>query len=285
MKVAQALREAVRQLEPASDTARLDVEVLMAAALGVTRSELLLLHMDGAVPEAFGGMVERRLHHEPVAYITGRQEFYGLDLMVTPDVLIPRGDSETLIEAAQEALGARTPARILDLGTGSGALLLAALTIWPDASGTGIDSSPGALDVASANATRLALADRCELVPLDWKHKDWAANLGRFDLVLANPPYVEDDADLAPSVRDFEPASALFSGPDGLDDHRLLIPQLPKLLNPDGVAVLEIGPAQSHLASEIAERAGFSAVLREDLAGRPRALVLRLGLGNGALPR
>lgn len=285
MKVAQALREAVRQLEPASDTARLDVEVLMAAALGVTRSELLLRHMDGAVPGVFGGMVERRLHHEPVAYITGRQEFYGLDLMVTPDVLIPRGDSETLIEAAQEALGARTPARILDLGTGSGALLLAALTIWPDASGTGIDSSPGALDVASANATRLALADRCELVPLDWKHKDWAANLGRFDLVLANPPYVEDDADLAPSVRDFEPASALFSGPDGLDDHRLLIPQLPKLLNPDGVAVLEIGPAQSHLASEIAERAGFSAVLREDLAGRPRALVLRLGLGNGALPR
>lgn len=285
MKVAQALREAVRQLEPASDTARLDVEVLMAAALGVTRSELLLRHMDGAVPGVFGGMVERRLHHEPVAYITGRQEFYGLDLMVTPDVLIPRGDSETLIEAAQEALGARTPARILDLGTGSGALLLAALTIWPDASGTGIDSSPCALDVASANATRLALADRCELVPLDWKHKDWAANLGRFDLVLANPPYVEDDADLAPSVRDFEPASALFSGPDGLDDHRLLIPQLPKLLNPDGVAVLEIGPAQSHLASEIAERAGFSAALREDLAGRPRALVLRLGLGNGALPR
>jgi release factor glutamine methyltransferase len=280
MNVAEALREAARRLEPDSDTARLDAEVLMAEALGVTRSELLLRYMDGAVPDAFAGMVERRLRHEPVAYIVGHQEFYGLDLAVAPAVLIPRADSETLIEAAREAFGEREAGRILDLGTGSGALLLAALTIWPPATGIGIDSSPGALGIASANAARLGLADRCELLERDWRQPGWAQGWEGFDLILANPPYVEDDADLSPSVRDFEPASALFSGPDGLDDHRILIPQLPKLLNQNGVAVLEIGAAQAHLAIEIAQRAGFWAVVREDLAGRPRALVLQSGLGD-----
>ena len=280
MTVAQALREAALQLEPGSDTARLDAEVLLAEALGVTRSELLLRHMDDAAPEAFAAMVERRMHHEPVAYIVGHQEFYGLDLIVTPDVLIPRADSETLIEAAREAFRDGAPRRILDLGTGSGALLLAALTIWPEARGLGIDRSKAALGVASTNAKRLALTDRCELSPLDWKAEGWRAERGRFDLILANPPYVEDGADLSPSVRDYEPATALFSGPDGLDDHRLLIPQLPHLLAENGVAVLEIGPLQAHLATEIGHRAGFSAALREDLAGRPRALVLRSGLGD-----
>jgi release factor glutamine methyltransferase len=284
-RVAQALRDAAGVLATTSDTARLDAEVLMAEALGVTRSDLLLRHMDGPMPEAFAAMVERRMRHEPVAYIVGHQEFYGLDLAVTPAVLIPRADSETLIEAAREALGDRAPARILDLGTGSGALLLAAMSVWPKARGLGIDRSAEALEVASANARRLELENSCELVRLDWKRSDWSAKQGQFDLILANPPYVEDGADLSPSVRDFEPAPALFSGPDGLDDHRLLIPQLPRLLNQkNGVAVLEIGPAQAHLAIEIAERAGFSAVLREDLAGRPRALVLRIGLGKAALP-
>ena len=256
----------------------------MAEALGVARSELLLRHMDRPVPEPFAAIVERRMRHEPVAYIVGRQEFYGLDLAVTPAVLIPRADSETLIEAAREAFGERAPKRILDLGTGSGALLLAALTIWPAAEGIGIDRSPRALEIAAVNAERLALAHRCELLPLDWRGDAWAAGLGRFDLILANPPYVEENADISPSVRDYEPASALFSGPDGLDDHRALIPQLPSLLAENGFAMLEIGPAQAHLATKIAQTAGFSPVLREDLAGRPRALVLRLGLGKAALP-
>lgn len=283
--IAEAIREAAGQLEPVSDTARLDAEVLMAGALGVTRSELLLRHMDQATPDGFVEMVARRLRHEPVAYIVGRQEFYGLDLAVTPEVLIPRADSETLIEAAREAFEERAPTRILDLGTGSGALLLAALSAWPEADGVGIDRSAGALEVAEANAGRLDLARRCRLLERDWKQGGWAEDLGRFDLILANPPYVENDARLAPSVRDFEPASALFSGQDGLDDHRLLIPQLPALLGQGGVAVLEIGPAQSHFVVEIAERAGFSAILRQDLAGRLRALVLRLGLGKATLPR
>lgn len=285
MNVAEVLREAARQLEPVSDSARLDAEVLMAEALGVTRSELLLRHMGEAAPEAFAGMIERRLRHEPVAYIVGHQEFYGLGFIVTPEVLIPRADSETLIEAAREACEQRAPTRILDLGTGSGALLQAALSVWPGADGVGIDRSPGALEVGRANAERLELARRCRLLERDWKQGGWAEDLGRFDLILANPPYVENDAWLAPSVRDFEPAGALFSGDDGLDDHRLIIPQLLGLLDQAGVAVLEIGPAQSHLAVEIAERAGFSAMLRQDLAGRPRALVLRLGLGKAALPR
>lgn len=280
VKIAEGLRDAARQLEPVSDTARLDAEVLMAAALGVSRSELLLRHMDAATPAAFAAMLERRLRCEPVAYIVGHQEFYGLDLAVTPDVLIPRADSETLIEAAREGLGDRTPTRVLDLGTGSGALLLAALTVWPEAQGVGLDRSPGALELARANAGRVGIAGRCNWLSRNWTRSGWEDGLGLFDLILANPPYVEEDAELSPSVRDYEPAGALFAGPDGLDDHRLLIPQLPRLLNPDGVAVLEIGSAQAHLVLEIADRAEFSAALREDLAGRPRALVLRLGLGD-----
>lgn len=285
MTIAEALREAARQLEPVSDTARLDAEVLMADAFRVTRSDLLLRYMDQAAPDAFAAMVERRRRHEPVAYIVGRQEFYGLDLAVTPAVLIPRADSETLIEAAREAFGERVPYNVLDLGTGSGALLFAALTVWPTAAGLGIDRSAAALDVAVSNAGRLELAKRGKLLLADWKRKDWSRDLGLFDLILANPPYVERDADLSRSVRGYEPPEALFSGLDGLDDHRVLIPQLSHLLAENGVAVLEIGPAQAHLAVEIAERAGFSAALREDLAGRPRALVLRLGLGKAALPR
>jgi release factor glutamine methyltransferase len=285
VKVAEALREAAARLSNVSDTARLDAEVLMAEALHVSRSELLLRHMDEAVPEAFAAMIERRLRHEPVAYIVGHQEFYGLDLEVTPDVLIPRADSETLVEAARKAFGDKGPERILDLGTGSGALLLAALTIWHEAEGTGIDRSPGALSVASANAGRLGLAGRCELLMRDWTQGNWAEGLGRFGLILANPPYVEQDAELSPSVRDFEPAGALFSGDDGLDDYRILIPQLCALLVENGVAVLEIGAMQDNLVSEIAAEAGFSTQLHKDLAGRPRALELRLGLGKASLRR
>jgi release factor glutamine methyltransferase len=286
MSVAHALREAARALAGVSDTARLDAELLMAHALGVERSELLLRNMDAAVPAAFAPLVQRRAAHEPAAYIVGRQEFYGLSLEVTPAVLIPRADSETLIEAAREALAARAPRRILDLGTGSGALLLAALTVWPQAEGVGVDRSAASLDVALRNARALGLADpggnggRARMIGADWHAPGWADALGRFDLVLCNPPYVEREALLEPSVREWEPAGALFAGAEGLDDYQALVPQLARLLALHGTAVFEIGSTQAEAVSRIAAAHGFQAELHRDLASRPRALVLRLGLGK-----
>lgn len=270
--VSAMLREAAAALVATSDTPRLDAELLMADALGVSRSELLLRHMGEAAPAGFAALLERRLGHEPVAYILGRQEFYGLDFRVTPDVLIPRGDSETIVEAALAACPRAR--RVLDCGTGSGALLLAVLSRLGAAQGIGIDRSQAALAVAADNAERLGLADRARMIEGDWTRPGWAEALGRFDLILANPPYVEEDAPLAPSVRAHEPHGALFSGPEGLDDYRLLIPQLPDVLNPGGVAVVEIGHAQAEAVSAIAAKAGLSARLHRDLGGRPRALEL-----------
>lgn len=279
MTVAQALRDAAARLAAGSDTARLDAEVLMAHALGVSRSDVLLRHMGDAAPAGFAALVERRLGHEPVAYITGQQEFFGLPFQVSAAVLIPRGDSEVLVEQALAQAPAH--ARVLDCGTGSGALLLAVLANLADASGVGIDRSPQALAVAQANAEALGLAARTRMVAADWDVPGWADVLGGpFDLVLANPPYVEDAADLAPSVREHEPAGALFAGAEGLDAYRSLIPQLPRLLAPDGRALVEIGHAQAPAVTEIANRAGLTASLHHDLGGRPRVLELKISLGK-----
>ncbi|EJU10718.1 N5-glutamine S-adenosyl-L-methionine-dependent methyltransferase [Sphingomonas sp. LH128] len=268
--VADAIRDAALRLAQTSDTARLDAEVLMAHALGVTRSQLLLGRMRDPAPEGFAALVERRAAHEPVAYITGTAEFYGLELAVTPATLIPRGDTETLIEAAREALAARPPARILDLGTGTGALLLAALSVWPEAQGVAIDISADTLAVAQTNADRHAPAAR--LLVADWTKPGWSVDLGRFDLILTNPPYVEDSAELDTSVRAFEPAGALFSGPEGLDDYRVLVPQLPGLMAPGGVAMVEIGWRQAEAVAAIGAAAGLSSRVHRDLGGRDRVV-------------
>ncbi|GLK44145.1 peptide chain release factor N(5)-glutamine methyltransferase [Novosphingobium resinovorum] len=268
--VVEAIRDAASRLSETSDTARLDAEVLMAHALGVTRSQLLLGRMRDPAPEGFAALVERRAAHEPVAYITGTAEFYGLELAVTPATLIPRGDTETLIEAAREALAARPPARILDLGTGTGALLLAALSLWPEAQGVAIDRSAETLAVAQTNADRHAPAAR--LLVADWTKPGWSADLGRFDLILTNPPYVEDAAELDTSVRAFEPAGALFSGPEGLDDYRVLVPQLPGLMAPGGVAMVEIGWRQADAVVAIGAAAGLSSRVHRDLGGRDRVV-------------
>ncbi|WP_340588614.1 peptide chain release factor N(5)-glutamine methyltransferase [Erythrobacter alti] len=279
MTITNALREAAAQLSATSDTARLDAELLMAHALGISRSDLLLRHMAESAPDAFFSMVKRRAANEPVAHIIGKQEFYGREFIVTPDVLIPRPDSESVVQAALDA--APTPKRVLDCGTGSGALLLTLLAERPPAQGVGVDSSPAALEVAQRNALNLDMADRAQMLLADWTQPGWADNLGRFDLIIANPPYVEDDAELAPDVREYEPSRALFSGPEGLDDYRILIPQLPQLLTESGVAVLEIGHKQAAAVAKIAETQGFGTEAREDLAGRDRAIVLRLRLGKG----
>jgi release factor glutamine methyltransferase len=278
MSVAEALREAARRLQTVSDTARLDAELLMAEVLGTSRSELLLRHMAAEAPDGFAGLIARRERHEPVAYILGRQEFYGREFIVTPAVLIPRADSEAVVAAALEARP--KPSRVLDLGVGSGALLLSVLAECPGAEGVGIDRSARALEVAGENAARLGLGGRARMLPGDWQEPGWARDLGQSDLVIANPPYVEAGAELGASVREWEPAGALFAGAEGLDDYRLLLPQLPGLLAHEGVAVVEIGAGQAEAVAELAGEAELTAELRRDLAGRPRALILRLTLGK-----
>jgi release factor glutamine methyltransferase len=230
------------------------------------------------VPAGFEALITRRLAQEPLAYITGEQEFFGRSLTVTPDVLIPRSDSEQVVEAALAAMP--DGARVLDCGTGSGALLVAVLAELPWAQGIGIDRSLGALAVAAANAARLELGDRVRILRADWREAGWAVALGRFDLILANPPYVEDHATLARSVREHEPAGALFAGPEGLDDYRVLVPQLPALLAPGGAVLVEIGATQAEPVGAIARQAGFAVALHRDLAGRPRVLELQIPLGK-----
>lgn len=230
----------------------------------------LLWDHAGGDRDAFAAFVARRLRHEPVAYITGTRGFWTIDLDVSPAVLIPRPDSETLIEAALAHFGAAGPKRVLDLGTGSGALLLAALDQWPQATGVGIDASVAALAVAQANAERIA-PGRAEL-----RSGDWAGTGEAFDLVLCNPPYVEDDAPLDPQVRDHEPASALFAGPDGLDDYRRLAPRLSAQIAPGGIACVEIGMTQAAAVTALFEATGLDSTIRCDLAGRDRCIVARV---------
>lgn len=265
-----ALAAATQRLAEISDTPRLDAELLMAHALGVARDDLLMRHIEAPAPDGFEALVARRLAHEPVAYITGSRGFWSIDLAVGPGVLIPRPDSEALIEAAIAHFGAGAPAAVLDLGTGPGTLLLAALDHWPEARGLGVDRSAVALGYARDNAARLGMADR-----VAWRLGDWAGGIEeRFDLILCNPPYIGTEEAIGEDVRRFEPASALFAGADGLDDYRRVIPQLRGLLAPGGCAVLEIGWTQAGAVSRLALDQGFSLRVRNDLGGRPRAVLL-----------
>ena len=271
--IAAALRQAAQRLASTSDTARLDAELLMAHALQMSRSDMLLRGENLDVPPSFSELVDRRIRHEPVAYIQGTQEFYGREFLVSPEVLIPRGDSETIVDATL-AQCARA-GRILDLGTGSGALLLTILAERAGMTGVGIDASLGALSVAAVNAARLGVADEVRLLRRDWTEADWINGLGVFDIIVANPPYVETTVELDQSVRAFEPAAALFSGTDGLNDYRILVPQLRELLVEGGIVVLEIGYQQAEAVRQISSDCGFSVELFYDLAHRPRALLLR----------
>lgn len=272
MIVAEAIRAAANEHAATSDTARLDAELLMAHALGASRSDMLLRHMRDEAPASFAPLINRRKMREPVAYITGTQEFYGREFAVAPGVLIPRPDSEVLIDTALELCP--DPSRILDLGAGSGALLLTLLSECPKAAGVGIDASQAAIEIAHSNAGRLGLT-QCKLFNRDWRVPGWEADLGQFDLIVCNPPYVEEAAALEPDVRLFEPSGALFAGPEGLDDYRILIPQMRTLMAPGAHALFEIGHTQAGAVTHIAQEHGFDVTLRKDLAGRPRCLVLR----------
>jgi release factor glutamine methyltransferase len=268
-EVRGALVAAARALEAVSDTPRLDAELLMAQALGCERDALLLRHLRDPEPAAFAALLARRVAGEPIAYIAGTRDFWTIRLKVGPGALIPRADSETLIEAAVSHFrGTAGPRRILDLGTGPGTQLLAALAEWPAASGLGIDASAAALDYARANAAALGAA-------AEFRLGDWAAGVEeRFDVVLANPPYIAlDDEDVAPDVRAFEPAEALFAGEDGLAAYRAIVPELPRLIAPGGVAVLEIGWRQSEAVAAMVAATGLRPRIANDLGNRPRAVV------------
>ncbi len=267
--VRQAIAEATQRFA-FSATPRLDAELLMAHAIGVSRETIILRHLDDPVPAAFFAMVERRVTHEPVAYLTGTRAFWTIDLHVGPGALIPRADSETLLEAAVAHFGARSPRRVLDLGTGPGTLLLAALDQWPGATGLGVDRSRAALAQARANADRLGLAGRAA-----FRVGDWAERVDeRFDLILANPPYIAIDDALPPEVSGYEPAEALYAGADGLDAYRVLVPQLPRLLVAGGAAAMEVGVTQAGAVSALAEAAGLRVAVHRDLGGRDRCSLL-----------
>lgn len=269
--IARALADAARQLSETSDTARLDAELLMAEALHIDRDKLILAPPDRTIPKRFWTMVKRRTKGEPIAYITGRRAFWNIDLHVGPGVLVPRPDSEVLIASAIEHFdGTGGPTRILDLGTGPGTLLLAAIDIWPGATGVGIDVSRQAMSYAAANARRLGFEKRVKL-----KIGDWAQGIEEsFDLVLCNPPYVAEGAELGPGVREYEPDEALFAGQSGLEAYRALAPQLPRLLNKGGLAAVEIGHDQASAVTALLERDGLRARVVNDLAEQPRAVLL-----------
>lgn len=267
--------------------------ILRDAGIEESRREarLLLGHVLGRVPgllttearEAvavadaalFRNLVARRAAHVPAAHLTGMRGFWTLDLAVTPDVLVPRPDTETLIEAALDLLPDRNAVRrVLDLGTGSGALLLAALGEFPDALGIGVDRSPATLALARRNAMRHGLAARALFLCGDWS----ASLRAEFDLVLSNPPYIRSGeiAGLAPEVRDHEPRAALDGGKDGLDAYRAIIADLPRVLAPSGLAVVELGAGQAEDVAALARDCGLAVVqLRQDLGGIPRAIGVR----------
>lgn len=257
---------------------RREARLLLGHVLGRAPGLLPLAAAEPVDPAAaahFRALVACRAARVPMAQLTGTRGFWTLELAVSPEVLIPRPDSEVLIEAALAAFPDRGRVRrVLDLGTGSGALLLAALAEFPAAVGVGVDRSAAALAVAEANARRSGLANRALFFCGDWA----AALSTRFDLVLANPPYVPTAAiaTLPAEVRDHEPLLALDGGADGLAAYRAILADLPRLLAPAGVAVVELGVEQAEAVAGLTAAQGLALLeLRQDLGGSPRALVLR----------
>lgn len=275
--VAAALTKATQILTTAGlDSPRRDARLLLAEAMGVDHGAMLGAgaHVPAAAAHRFDGFIARRALREPVSRILGRREFWSLQFRLGAAVFDPRPESEAIVEAAvDEFKGHAAPRRILDLGTGSGCLLCALLTEFPDAFGIGVDVAPAAAAAARANAIALRLGERAAFAAADW-----GASLGgAFDLVVANPPYISEAelAVLAPEVSAFEPLLALSGGADGFDSIRAVAQALPRLLTGGGLAFVEIGAGQARAAESVFLRHGLrSRNARRDLAGIERVLVL-----------
>jgi release factor glutamine methyltransferase len=275
LRLADALAQAARILRASGvDTPQLDAEILLAHTIGRTRLDVIA-HPDTELSDsqhaAFRDVLERREQRCPLAYLTGHREFYGLDLDVTQGVLVPRPETEVLVEETIRRLGNR-PCRIADVGVGSGAIAVALAVNLPEALVFGTEISPQALEVAGRNVAKHQLTGRVALIEGDL--------LGPLDItcdaIVSNPPYVPsgDIPDLQPEVADWEPRGALDGGPDGLDVIRRLLPTARGLLNTDGFAALEIGLGQADAVRGIAVETGYSSVdVVKDLAGIERVVV------------
>lgn len=266
--VRQALAQAIESLTPITEEARLDASLLLSHSLEQPRS-WLIAHDDDELTEAqldqFESLCRRRTNGEPMAYITGEKEFWSISLKVGPGVLVPRPETEGLVETALTKLPA-TQCHILDLGTGSGAIACALATERPDATLLAIDASDTALEIAKGNAERLQLNN------LQFKTSHWFSELSdqRFDLIVSNPPYVED-SDPHLEALQHEPLTALTAGADGLDDLRVIVSQSPERLTTGGWLLVEHGAQQGQAVQQLFIAAGFSNIsTRQDLAGLDR---------------
>ncbi len=261
------------------DSPELDARLIVGHALGLEHAALAAQSrrsLAAAEADAVAALAARRLAREPAARIIGRKEFWGLPFALNGETLVPRPETETVVEAALAAIERFKPRapRIVDLGTGSGALLIALLCELPQASGVGTDISPAALDCARANAAALGIGARSSFIACDWG----SALVGRFDLLVSNPPYIArgDIAALAPEVRAFDPRRALDGGPDGLDGYRAIAADARRLLAPGGALVVELGQGQLAAATALFAAVGLApGAVRHDLSGIPRALTVR----------
>ncbi len=277
--IAHAIQMVCERLEKVGiENVRFEARLLLCHVLNV-ETQILIGYPERVISQddldCLEALLERREGREPMSHILGEREFWSLPFKVTKDTLTPRPDSETLIEAVLHYIPDTTrKLRVLDLGTGTGCLLLSVLSEYQQANGLGVDISPAALEVAKENARNLKLETRS-----DFQLGDWGAGLAeKFDLVLSNPPYIalSDKQMLAPEVVKFEPDSALFAGQDGLDDYRKLAIALPELLTEDGIAILEIGINQGPPVSELMGNAGLCVLERpKDLSGIERCVIIR----------
>ena len=272
------LADRIRQ-SGVGDTPELDARILVGYLLGCDASAVVLRDdeaVSGSLAADADRLAERRLSGWPVARIVGEKEFWGLTLRVGPETLIPRPDTETIVEAAldriDQTVGRSAPLSVLDLGTGSGAILLALIHDLPEAYGVGVDVSQETIRTAWDNAQRNKLSARLGLLVSDWG----TALRGRFDAIVSNPPYIRgrEIAGLPLEVRDHDPYLALDGGDDGLNAYRRVVEDVSRLLKPDGFAVLEIGFDQADSVSALAAVSGFGTETFKDIGGRDRAVVL-----------
>jgi release factor glutamine methyltransferase len=276
---AEALRDLRRIFTEAGfETAALDARLLLLDALGISATDLITQPDAPLKPEqadTLAAFTRRRLNHEPVARIVGAREFWGLPFRLSPETLVPRPDTETLVETALDLLADRqAPLRIVDFGTGSGCILVALLHELPQATGLGVDLSFGALVTARANAHDNRVGNRCHFAMSHWAD----AVSGSFDLIVSNPPYIASEVipTLDEEVREHDPALALDGGPDGLEPYRVILREAGRLLAPQGLLVVEIGYDQADALVSLAGLSGLEILrIAHDLSGNPRCVAMK----------